>query len=95
MGCEMAESVDIREEMTSAEAGLTFTWLADRRLRAGAERKGTAHRRPSVMGKEVRDGIISAGPTGESMMLLEWGQVNKESAAAGSSCSGMRNCTVR
>jgi hypothetical protein len=85
MGCEMAESVDIRDEMTSAEAGLTFTWFADRRLRAGAERRGAERRRRSLMVKGERDGIISEGPTGtESMMLLEWGQVNKELAAAGS-----------
>lgn len=47
----MVERVDMREEITSAEAGLTFTWFADerRRLGAGSMGTGTERRRQSAV----------------------------------------------
>jgi hypothetical protein len=52
----------MREEMTSAEAGLTITWLADRRSRVGAERVGAERRRRSVVSNEVRAGTVGGWP---------------------------------
>ena len=53
----MVERVDMSEEITSAEAGLIFTWFADGRRRLGAESMGTGTstegRRQSAVVAEV------------------------------------------
>lgn len=60
----MVERVDMREEITSAEAGLTFTWFADRRRRLGAGSMGTERRRQSAAIEEVCEGTTDEWPMG-------------------------------
>lgn len=48
----MAEKVDRREEITSADAGLRFTWFADRRRGLGTAFKGIERRRSIVSTEE-------------------------------------------
>lgn len=59
----------MRDEITSAEAGLTVTWLADRRSRLGVERVGAERRRRSVVSNDVRTGTFGGWPTWEGSSI--------------------------
>lgn len=55
----MAERVDIRDEITSGDAGFTLTWFADRRTFEFAETPGRERRRRSILRKEARAGMAA------------------------------------
>lgn len=69
----MALREEMREEMTSGEAGLTVTWFGER-FEAGVEGASAKERLRRCLGtrRDVRGGIIEGGVVLAAMLGADW-----------------------